>query len=157
MDGLPFMSLYKVAGYTTPSFNFTLLGISLLVFLGVVLRRFYQRRELALLPGADRSALASSLYASIAQLLAVIVGAVVVSIVMKSRIAGFPLAFKLWLILPIIATLASLYLVYRALLVWQKGLLAGVWARIRFTIVVLCALFMCWFYWYWNILGFKYL
>jgi CubicO group peptidase (beta-lactamase class C family) len=157
MDGLPFMSLYKVPFYTTSSFNFTLLGISLLVFLGVVLRRFYQRRELALLPDADRAAFSSSLYASIAHLLVVIVGAIVVSIVMERLIAGFPLPFKLWLILPIIATLASLYLVYRAFLVWQGGLLAGVWARIRFTIVVLCALFMCWFYWFWNILGFQYL
>lgn len=156
MDGLPFMSLYRVPVYTTPSFNFTLLGISLLVFLGVVLRRFYQRRELALLADADRAALGSSLYASIAHLLVVVVGAIVVSIAMERLIAGFPLPFKLWLILPIIATLASLYLVYRAFHVWQKGLLAGVWARIRFTLVVLCALFMCWFYWYWNILGFQY-
>jgi len=121
------------------------------------LRRFYQRRELALLPDADRAAFSSSLYASIAHLLVVVVGAIVVSIVMERLIAGFPLPFKLWLILPIIATLASLYLVYRAFLVWQGGLLAGVWARIRFTIVVLCALFMCWFYWFWNILGFQYL
>jgi CubicO group peptidase (beta-lactamase class C family) len=157
MDGLPFMSLYKVPGYTTSSFNFTLLGISLLVFLGVVLRRFYQRRELALLPDADRAALGGALYASIAHLLVVVVGAIVVSIVMERLIAGFPLPFKLWLVLPIIATLASLYLVYRAFLVWRGGLLAGVWARIRFTIVVLCALFMCWFYWFWNILGFQYL
>jgi CubicO group peptidase (beta-lactamase class C family) len=157
MDGLPFMSLYKVPSYTTSSFNFTLLGISLLVFLGVVLRRFYQRRELKLLPDADRAALSSSLYASSAHLLVVVVGAIVVSMVMERLIAGFPLSFKLWLILPIVATLASLYLVYRAFLVWQGGLLGGVWARIRFTIVVLCALFMCWFYWFWNILGFQYL
>jgi hypothetical protein len=28
---------------------------------------------------------------------------------------------------------------------------------VRYTVVALCALFMCWFYWYWNILGFQYL
>jgi hypothetical protein len=39
---------------------------------------------------------------------------------------------------------------------WRQGALAGVWARVRFTIVTLCAMFMCWFYWFWNILGFQY-
>jgi hypothetical protein len=157
MDGLPFMSLYKVAPYTTPLFNFSLLGFSLLVFLSVILRRFYQRREIRLLPAADRSALNSSLYMSISQLLVVIIGAIAVSMVLDSLISGFPLAFKLWLILPIVATLASLYLVYRTLKVWQQKLLGGNWPRIRFTVVTLCALFMCWFYFYWNILGFQYL
>ncbi|HKJ21160.1 MAG TPA: hypothetical protein VJ993_10900 [Woeseiaceae bacterium] len=41
------------------------------------------------------------------------VGAVVVSIVANDLINGFPLAFKLWLILPVISTLASLYLLFR--------------------------------------------
>jgi hypothetical protein len=156
MDGLPFMSLYKAPSYAAPSFNFSLLGFSLLVFLLVVLRRFFQRREIRAMTGDDRAALNASTYASIAQLSVVLVGAVVVARVMDSLISGFPLAFKLWLILPIIATLASAYLAFRALVVWRKGLLAGVWARIRFSIVALCALFMVWFYWYWNILGFQY-
>jgi CubicO group peptidase (beta-lactamase class C family) len=157
MDGLPFMSLYKAPVYVTPSLQYSLLGLSLLVFLGVVLRRFYQRREFASFPGADRSALGGSLYASIAHLSVVIVGAIVISIVQNSLMSGFPLPLKLWLILPIVATLASVYLAYRTYQVWQGGLLAGAWARIRFTVVTLCALFMCWFYWYWNILGFQYL
>jgi len=157
MDGLPFMSLYKIPVYATPSLQYSLLGLSLLVFLGVVLRRFYQRREFPSFAGADRSALSSSLYASIAHLLVVIVGAIVILIVQDSLMGGFPLLLKLWLILPILATMVSLYLVYRTYGVWQQGILAGVWSRIRFTVVTLCALFMCWFYWYWNILGFQYL
>ena len=157
MDGLPFMSLYKIPAYVTPAFNFSLLGFSLLILLAVVLRRLYQRREIANFTGTDRSALNSSLYASIAHLLVVIVGVIVISIVMDSLMGGFPLLFKLWLILPIVATLASIYLFYRSYQVWQQKLLAGVWARIRFTVVSLCALFLCWFYWYWNILGFQYL
>ena len=157
MDGLPFMSLRKVPVYATPSFNYSLLGFSLLVLLGFALRRFYQRREIALLGDANRSAINGASYASAAHLAVVILGAIVISIVMKDLIDGLPLLFKLWLILPIVATLATLYLVYQAFRVWQQGLFAGLWARIRFTVVTLCALFMCWFYWYWNILGFQYL
>jgi hypothetical protein len=157
MDGLPFMSLYKAPAYSTPSFNFTLLGLSLIIFLGVVLRRFFQRREFRAFSAADRLALSSALYVSVAQLLVFIIGAVVISVVMESLIDGFPLPVKLWLILPILATLATLYLVYRNYQVWQHELLSGVWARIRITLVTMAALFMTWFYCYWNVLGFQYL
>jgi len=69
---------------------------------------------------------------------------------------GIPLMFKLWLVLPIIAFLAGLYLLYRCVLVWRQGLLASKWARLRYTLVALSAGFMCWFYWFWNILGFQF-
>jgi CubicO group peptidase (beta-lactamase class C family) len=157
MDGLPFMSLRKLPGYATPNFNFTLIGISLLIFLLVVLRRFFQRKEIALMPGPDRSVVNASFYTSLAHLLVVVIGVVVASIAMKSLMNGFPTSFKVWLVLPIIATLLSLYLVFRVIGAWRQGQLASVWARLRLTLVVLAALFMVWFYWYWNVLGFQYL
>jgi len=157
LDGLPFMSTRKLAAYETPSFNYSLVGASLLVFLLVVLRRFYQRREFAVMPEADRSALAASFYTSLAHLLTVVLGAVVISIVMESLMGGFPPLFKAWLVLPILATIASFYLLYRTVGVWKDALLGGVWARVRYSVVALAALFMAWFFYYWNILGFQYL
>jgi CubicO group peptidase (beta-lactamase class C family) len=156
MDGLSFMSLYKASVISTPSFNFTLLGLALLVFAGVVLRRFYQRKSIAMLERPDRTAMNAALYASIANLLVAVTGVIVVSIVSDDLIAGLPLLFKLWLLLPILATLASVYVLYQTAVVWRQGLLASIWWRIRYLVVALCALFMCWFYWYWNILGFQY-
>jgi hypothetical protein len=156
LDGLPFMSLRKLPVYATPSFNFALLGFSLLVMLLVVMRRFYQRKEIKALAGADRNAVNAAVYASSAHLLAIVIGAVVLTIVQDQLFSGIPLAFKLWLLLPIVATLAGLYLLYRTVMVWKQGLLAGVWARLRYTVVTLCVLFMCWFYYFWNILGFQY-
>ena len=47
IDGLPFMSLRKLKFWQTPNFNFTLLGLSLLILLAVLLRRFYQRKALS--------------------------------------------------------------------------------------------------------------
>jgi hypothetical protein len=95
-------------------------------------------------------------YASIAHLLVAVVGVIVMSIAMDGLLAGLPLSFKLWLVLPILAALVSLYLLFRTVVVWRDGLLASVWWRIRYSIVGICALLMCWFYWYWNILGFQY-
>ena len=62
-----------------------------------------------------------------------------------------------WLFLPIIASLATLYFAYKTLGVWKDGLLASGWARVRYSIVLLAALFPTWFYWLFNILGFQYL
>ena len=157
MDGLPFMSLRKLAFYETPSFSFSLLGGSLLLMLAFVLRRFFQRREIASFKPADRAAIQSAFYASLAHVSVAVVGVVVISSVMDELMSGFPLSFKAWLVLPILASLATLYLAYRTVLVWSQGALAGVMARLRFTLVSLAALALVWFYWYWNILGFQYL
>jgi CubicO group peptidase (beta-lactamase class C family) len=156
-DGLPFMSARKLAFYETANFNFSLLGFSLLVFLAVVSRRWYQRRELARLSTYDRAAFNAAFYASLAHVVTLAVGAVVVSVVANDLINGFPPIFKAWLTLPIVSCLAGLYLLFYTIGVWKEKLFAGVWARIRFTFVTLSALFMAWFYYFWNILGFQYM
>ncbi len=157
MEGLPFMSLRKLPAWEAPTFNYSLLGISFLVFLGVLLRRFFQRREISGLGDADRGALRAAVWASGMNWLTLIAGVVVISIVQDRLFSEMPTLFKAWLVLPILATLAGLWLAFRALRVWAGGQLASAWARLRYTVVALCGLFMCWFYWYWNILGFQYL
>jgi CubicO group peptidase (beta-lactamase class C family) len=156
MDGLPFMSLRKLAFYESMNFNLGLLGFALLVFLGVLLRRYFQRTAIKSFSSADRSALSAAVFAAAANWLVLIVGAIVISIVSDQMFNRIPLLFKLWLVLPIVAFIAGLYLAYRTYFVWKNGVLAGSWARVRYTLVALSALFMCWFYWYWNILGFQY-
>lgn len=157
IDGLPFMSLRKLPAHATSNFNFTLLGISMVVFLFVLLRRFFQRAAIRALTAENRSAINAAVWASGANLLTLLSGVVVISAVSDSLFSGLPLAVKLWLVLPIIAFVAGLYLLYKTLFVWLQGLLGGFWARIRYTVVTLCGLFMCWFYWFWNILGWQYM
>jgi CubicO group peptidase (beta-lactamase class C family) len=157
LDGLPFMSLRRLPLASTPNFNFTLLGLSLLIFGAVLARRWYQRGDIRARPPADRKAINASVYAAAMNLLVVVVGVVVVGVVMDSLFQGIPMLFKVWLVLPMLATLAGLYLLYRTVDVWRHGLLTGTWSRVRYSIVTLSALFMCWFYFYWNILGFQYL
>ncbi|MDH4054750.1 MAG: beta-lactamase family protein [Gammaproteobacteria bacterium] len=157
MDGLPFMSARKLSVIETANFNYSLLGLSLVILLAVALRRWFQRRELALLGPAERVAFNASFYAAAAHLLTVIVGITIVSIIADNLINGFPLSFKVWLIMPIIATLSSIYLLYRTIGVWKDKLFASVWVRVRYTFVALAGLFLAWFYYYWNILGFQYM
>lgn len=156
MEGLPFMSLRKLPAIATPNFNFALLGFSLVVFLAVLLRRIYQRTAIRSLGSADRTAVGAGVLAALLNWLVMVVGVIVFSIVQDRIFSEIPLLFKLWLVFPILAVLAGLYLLYRTFGVWRERLLGGGWARVRYSVVTLCALFMCWFYWYWNILGFQY-
>ena len=156
LDGLPFMSLRKLPVYATPNFNFALLGFSVLVLIAVLLRRWYQRTAIRGLPAADRTAVNAAVYAAAANVLVLVAGTIVISIVEDRLFSEIPLLFKLWLVLPIVAALAGIYLLYRTFGVWKEKLLGGFWARARFTVITLCAVFMCWFYYYWNILGFQY-
>jgi len=157
MDGLPFMSLRTLPFTATPGFNFTLLGFSVLVSLLVVARRWYQRATIRAQEPADRAAIGAANYAALANLVTLLSGAVVLTVVGGDLFRGIPFSVKLWLLLPIVSTVAAFYLLYRNVYVWRDGLLAGAFSRVRYTIVTLCALSMAWFYWYWNILGWQYL
>jgi CubicO group peptidase (beta-lactamase class C family) len=157
MDGLPFMSLRRLPLHQTPAFNFALLGFSMLVFVAVVAGRWYRRSLIRSQPPDERAAVNTAFLAAGANLLVVITAVIVLTIVKDTLFTGIPLLFKIWLVVPILATVAGLYLLFRTALVWRHGILSGNWARLRYTVVTACALFMCWFYYYWNILGFRYL
>lgn len=156
LDGLPFMSTFKAPFYYTSSFNFSLLGFSVMIFLGVILRWIYQWSIYKSLSGENKKAARSAVIAAGANLLTLVIGGIVIIIAGDQISAKIPLLFKIWLILPIIATLAGLYNIYHTMLVWRGLLCSGIWERIRFSIVTACALFMCWFYYFWNLLGFQY-
>ena len=87
--------------------------------------RFFQRREIAGFSTGDRSAIQAGFYSAAAHLLVVVLGVVVVSAVMDDLINGFPPLFKAWLVLPILATLVTLYFAYKTVMVWKDGLLAS--------------------------------
>lgn len=156
LDGLPFMSLRKLSAYETANFSFTWLAISLVILLAVLLRRFYQRAAIRSLGAQDRSAIRAAVITATANWLAVLLGVVVISVVSDRLMAEVPVLLKIWLVLPVIATLAGLYLLFKTFSVWSGGLLGGTWARVRYSFVCLAGLFMCWFYYFWNILGWQY-
>ncbi len=157
IDGLPFMSMFKSPGYANTSFNSVLLAFSTLVFVGVFLRLAYQWATFKAMSASDRSATMASVYVAASNLLFFIVALLVVSTYGIDLFNNLPFAFKAMLVLPIVAFAAGLYHAYKLIAVWKDGLLRNVWARLRYGVVTVCALFMCWFYYFWNILGFQYL
>lgn len=157
MDGLPFMSLRMLAPWETPKFNFVFLGLALLIFLLVLLRRYFQRKTIKDWHPPDRAAYRAAVWASVANWLVMITGLGVLTMVQERMFSEIPMLLKIWLVLPIIAAIVCAWLLVKLLMVWKDSLLAGVWARLRYTVIALCGLFMIWFYWFWNILGWQYL
>ncbi len=156
MHGLPFMSMYKIGLSKNTGFNTLMIMFSVIVFLAVILRRFYQGDAYRALTGGDKKAAQASLYVSWANVLTLVLGMIVLTLVGDRLGTEIPTLFSLWNWLPIIATLAGLYHIYNTVLVWKDGLLSGNFARVRYTFVTVGALFMCWFYYFWNMIGFKY-
>lgn len=156
MEMIPFMSTYKAPFYYTTSFNYLFLALSFLIFIGVMLRLAYQWAEFKALTGASKKVARAAVLAAGANILTVVLLAVVMIAVGDRMLSEIPGLFKLWLFLPIISALAGLYVLYSTVLVWKDGLCQGLLARIRYSAVAIAAIFMCWFYYFWNILGFNY-
>ncbi len=155
-DFAPYVSMYKVPASQNASLYRLLSVGSFLLFVGVVLRRLYQGERFAMLSIADKRVANASFITAIANLSVLFVGAFVLISAGDDLYLEILLSFKFWLVLPIIATVLGMYHAYNSFLVWRNELCGSVWARVRYSIVSFCALFMCWFYYYWNILGYQY-
>ncbi|PCI54688.1 MAG: serine hydrolase [Alphaproteobacteria bacterium] len=156
MDGMPFMSTYKASFYQSTSLQYSLIGLSLLVFLGVILRFAYQWAGFKALSGAEKKVARASIIVAGVNLATVILLGIVMIAVGDQMFSEIPFLFKAWLVMPFIVVLVGVYHLYQAVLVWKDGLCCGILARIRYSIVTSCALFMAWFYYFWNLLGYNY-
>ena len=154
---LPFMSMYKASMWKNQSFNFLFIGFSVIVFLGVMLRLAYQWSIYRSLPKEEKHATTSAIVAAGLNLGFFIFGIIALTIdgdTLGSE--GITPLMKFWLLFPILATITGGYQIYQSVIVWKNNYW-GNWKKIRFSIISLCCLFMIWFYYYWNILGFNYL
>jgi hypothetical protein len=156
-DSLPFMSMYKASMWKGESFNYLFIGLSVIVFLGVMLRLAYQWSNYRSLPKEEKDATTSAIVAAGLNLGFFIFGIISLTVdgdTLSSE--GITPLMKFWLLFPILATIAGGYQMYQSVIVWKNNYW-GIWKKIRFSIISLCCLFMIWFYYYWNILGFNYL
>ncbi|MGB5293126.1 MAG: hypothetical protein WBN41_16910, partial [Lysobacterales bacterium] len=156
IDGYGVMQLYKAPFYETREFTGSLVGLSLLIFVGVFLRLAYQWSGFRALQGTERKAFVASISVAVTNSLFFIFASIGVSGGLIALTYDTPTTLKFSLIFPMLATLAALYHVYCSVQLWRQGVLVSSWASVRYSLVSLCALFMVWFYHYWNLLGFNY-
>ena len=154
-DGFAVIQMFRVPFYRTSTFATILIVTSLIVFLGVLLRRLYQGERYKLLPTRDKSAFRASLAVSVSNLMFFVL-LMVLLLTATDLNHEVPSMLSVVLIFPIIALLATAYHLYQSTVVWRCRLGSSVWSRIRFSTVTLCGLMMVWLYGYWNFIGFNY-
>lgn len=156
LDGLGVMRYYRAPFYETRGYIGTVVALSLLVFLGVLLRLAYQWARYRSLAGPARNAYRASIAVATANLLFFVFAGVALSAGLVPLLYELPLTLKIALVFPLIALVATIYLLYSTVRVWRDGLFEGVWPRIRHTVVAFFAVWMITFYYNWNLLGFNY-
>jgi len=156
IDGFGVMQLYKASFYETKGFISLFVGLSFLIFVSVFLRLAYQWAKFRSLQGIEKKAFQASIFVAGFNLLFFVLMGIGVSGGGQALMYEIPMMLKLSLIFPILAMIATCYHVYCSVQVWREGVCGGIWARLRYSMVSLVAVFMVWFYYYWNILGFNY-
>jgi len=157
-DGLLIKQYYKPHFYETKGFTSFWVGLSLIVFVGVIFRLAYQWKAFRAFHGQEKSAYLASVAVAVSSLLFFVL---VTSAVSAAGAVGLlfelPFLIKFALIFPIMGLFATIYQAYMCVVIWRDKLYAGRWPRIRHSVVSFCGIFMVWFYFNWNLLGFNYL
>ena len=152
VDVYPFMEASRQPSIESSFFANTLPGISLLLFLTVWLGWMYRRKEFKTMSSGERTAVKMSMGVSGINLIFLILMVSVLSIYEETLAADVPTALYLTMILPNIAVLLAIGMVWCTVKCWQNAY----WRpgrRIHFTLVTLAAVYMSWFFYYWNMLG----
>jgi cation transport ATPase len=112
----------------------------------------YRRKEFKTMSSGERTAVKMSMATSGLNLSFLILLVSVLSIYGESLFSEIPFALYLTMILPNIAVLLAIAMIWCAIKCWQNAY----WRlgrRIHFTLVTLATVYMSWFFYYWNMLG----
>jgi CubicO group peptidase (beta-lactamase class C family) len=147
----PTSAYLKAPWYSTPAFNLTLLGGTLLVFLTVIIGgivAFWLNRQLR-----RRRSLAEQLAswtAGLVSLLALVLVIVLVSVFSNPEIVfGLPPSVQNLFVLPWIILGLTLVMVVFCVLAWVRGYW-GWFRRLYYTVVTVAAVAFVWFLVYWK-------
>jgi len=155
-SNLPFMPTYRIAWYTSPTLNYLLLGLALLLSLTTLVSAFRHRKARKADPSGARWAVRlAALVSGLTLVFWVAAVIIVASNGIEVLLYGFPVSMTAALMLPILATALTLVVAVFAVRAWREGYWTR-FRRIHYTLFALFALGLVWFYWYWNVLGVQY-
>ena len=154
VDALPFMGTERVPWHDMPSLWYWLMGISTLVFLAVLTTVFYRRKRIRDLPREQRNLIRLTLGTAIWFFLTLILFGIAVSGIVKSG-GEIPASLRVALGMPIVFVLLTLGLLVGAVRVWVRSWWR-VGRRVQFSVVVLAAIVVTFFFANWNLLGWRF-
>ena len=156
-DGRVVAHQYRPPFYERSMVVLPLLVLSYVVLLGVLLRTFYQWREIKALRLAERRAVYASVFAAVANWVFILSLGYMVSAEQSTIVSTLPSYLPVILSFPILAAVAAVYHLYNSYSIWRLGYCGSAWTRARYSLITACALFTTWFYHHWNFLGFNYI
>lgn len=154
-ESLPFMGMQRTPTFESGLFKYLVPGIALLFFLHAIVSWFYKRKDYKQRPAASKSLTYSSLFMSIAHFAFVVLLAVVLIGFADSLYRGVPFLLKAALVLPLLSIPLTLWALFRYVKRFGEETFT-VGRRIYYGLLVLAGVFMCYFYFYWNMLGWNY-
>jgi CubicO group peptidase (beta-lactamase class C family) len=154
-SAFPFMPTYRIAWYSSPGFNYLVMGVGLLLCVTTLVSAFRHRKARKEGPTGARWAIRLAVLASALTLIFWIAVAIIVSSAGEEIFFGFPPSLTAALMLPILITILTLGVAVFAVLSWKEGFWTR-FQRLHYTLFALFAIGLAWFYWYWNVLGVQY-
>jgi CubicO group peptidase (beta-lactamase class C family) len=156
---IPTLAAAKLAWYKTPGFHYSLLAISMILFLSTLgwpisalSKLFCERKQQV--PGAPWLVRLTAGGMAVLYII-FLIGMLSVLSNYLELIFGVPLLLRILLILPILSALLTIGALFFAYVAW-KNKYWTVCGRVHYTLVVLASLAFLWFLAYWNLLGFHF-
>lgn len=155
VDFLPFMAIERVPWYDLPGLWYALFGLSLLLFLSVLVGFAYRRSAVREMTQEERRAVWLSIVTSAWFILTLVVAGIVVASHGATLFSSIPWGLKAVLAMPLVFALLAGALVLSAVAAW-RGSYWGTRQRVHFTLVALAAFSMFLLFWNWNLLGWQF-
>ncbi|MCP4663384.1 MAG: beta-lactamase family protein [bacterium] len=151
----PFMPAYRAAWYTVPAFNFTLLGLGVLLFITTLVSAFRHREKTREAPPIERWPIRLAVAVSALTLLLLVSVVAIVAAEGVDIFYGVPATMTVALVLPILTSLLTVGIAVFVPMAW-RGRYWTAGRRVHYTLFAVLAVGYVWFYYYWNVLGFQY-
>jgi CubicO group peptidase (beta-lactamase class C family) len=149
------ISSARISWYETSTFHIVLAGISLLLFITILISAIRQRRADRSGPANVRWARPVLALAGVLLIVFVIMLATILSLGIDSLIFKVPSSLYVALVLPLLALLPAAAAVYFLVTAWRTG----AWrlgTRIHYTVATLAVLAFLWMLNFWNLLGYHF-
>lgn len=159
---IPAVAFVKLSWYETPVFHYTVLGISMALFLSALvawpigaLRNRLKAKKKADIPRSRQARWVAGVMSALYVLFLAGIWVIVLSVGESTIIYGYSPLLPFVLLLPLVAAVLTIAALCFTVLAW-KNRYWGVAGRVHYTLVMVAALGFIWFLNYWNLLGFRF-
>jgi len=161
-DVFPAWAYVKLSWYETPVFHYTVLGISMALFLSALvawpvsaLRDRLKAKKKADIPRSRQARWVAGVMSALYVLFLAGIWVIVLSGGESTIMYGDPPLLPFVLVLPLVAAILTIAALDFTVLAW-KNRFWGVAGRVHYTLVTVAALAFIWWLNYWNLLGFRF-